>query len=132
MDFEVMNVTDDSGVRIVAVRGELDLETIGELRRRLPEHFSVTAPAVIDLSECEFIDSTGLSALVRAFRRAEDDGHPGLVIVARPRSQVRKVLRMTNLDSRMPVLDTREAAVEAVERPEAAPASEPAAKPRSA
>jgi anti-sigma B factor antagonist len=115
-EFEVVDQVDENGLRILAVRGELDLETVDELRRVLPERFSVTAPAVVDLSECEFIDSTGLSALVVACRRAESDGHPGLVVVAAPGSQVRKVLRITGLDGHLPLYDTRAAAVEGVSR----------------
>lgn len=112
-----MDRTEADGVRVLAVRGELDLQTVGKLKRMLPERFSVTAPAVVDLTDCRFIDSTGISALVTACRRAEADGHPGLVLVATPGSQVRKVLRLTGIDSHLQVLDTREAAMESVSRP---------------
>jgi len=117
LKFEVMDQIEANGVRVLAVRGELDLQTVDELREKLPERFSITAPAVVDLTECEFIDSTGISALVNACRRAESDGHPGLVVVAAPGSQVRKVLSITGLDSRLPITETREAATESVSRP---------------
>lgn len=117
MEFEVRDEIEANGVRVLEVRGELDLQTVDELRRRMPERFSITAPAIVDLSGCEFIDSTGISALVTACRRAEADGHPGLVLVAAPGSQVRKVLRITSLDSHLPVLESREAAAESVSRP---------------
>lgn len=114
MEFEVRDQVEENGVRVIAVRGELDLGTVDELRRLLPERFSVTAPAVIDLSECTFIDSTGLASVFRAYRRAEADGHPGLMLVAAPGSQVRRVLGLTGLDSHLPVVDSRDAAAEAV------------------
>jgi anti-anti-sigma factor len=117
LEFEVRDQIAENGVRILSVHGELDLQTVGELRRMLPERFSITAPAIVDLTECEFIDSTGIAALVSACRRADADGHPGLVLVAPERGQVRKVLRLTGLDSRLRVLDTREAAVETVSHP---------------
>jgi anti-sigma B factor antagonist len=117
LDFEVRDQIDGNGVRVLEVHGELDLQTVGELRRRFPERFSITAPAVVDLTECAFIDSTGISALVVACRRAESDGHPGLVVVASPGTQVRKVLRLTGIDSHLPVVDTAEAAMECVSRP---------------
>ena len=117
LEFEVTDQTEANGVRVLSVSGELDLQTVGDLKRMMPERFSVTAPAIVDLTDCEFIDSTGISALVTACRRAEADGHPGLVLVASPGSQVRKVLRLTGLDSHLPVLETREAATESVSRP---------------
>ena len=117
MDFEVSSHVAENGVRVLSVRGELDLQTADGLRRRLPERFTVTAPAVLDLTECGFMDSTGISVIVVACRQAESDGHPGLVLVAPSGSQVRTVLRLTGLDSRLPVLETREAAVQTVSRP---------------
>jgi anti-sigma B factor antagonist len=117
LEFEVIDQVEETGVRVLAVHGELDLQTVGELRDRFPERFSVTSPAVIDLSGCQFIDSTGLSVLVVACRRAESDGHPAVVVVAPPGSQVRKVLRLTGLDSHLPVVDTRAAALDGLGRP---------------
>ncbi len=117
MDFEVRDQTEANGVRVLAVHGELDLQTVDELRRVLPERFSVTAPAVIDLTPCSFIDSSGISAIVASCRRAQGDGHPGLVVVAAPEGQVRKVLGLTGLDSHLPVFDSLKTAVESVRRP---------------
>jgi anti-sigma B factor antagonist len=114
VDFDVRDEIDPAGVLVVVVRGELDLDTVGELRRRLGIRFGDTAPAVIDLSECSFIDSTGLSLLMRTYRRAEEEGILGPVIVAAADGQVRRALRLTDLDSRLGVHRTREAAVLAV------------------
>lgn len=116
MDFEVRDRIDGNGVRVLEVHGELDLQTVDALRRLLPDRVSITAPTVVDLTGCGFIDSSGISALVAAWRRAEADGHPGFVLVAPPGSQVRKVLRLTGIDSHLPVLDTGEAATASVSR----------------
>jgi len=113
MNFEVRE-TVESGVVVVGVRGELDLDTCGELRRRLEASDARAPVAILDLSECAFIDSTGVSLLVRAFRRAEADGGPGLVVVAAPGGQVRRTLRLTNVDSNIPVLGSLEGALAAV------------------
>ena len=64
------------GVVVTSVRGELDLETAGELRRRLGSEGDEARRRVVDLSGCTFIDSTGVGLLVRAFRAAERDGNP--------------------------------------------------------
>jgi len=97
------------GVRVLGVSGELDIDTCGELRRHLGSRAGAT-PDVVDLSECAFIDSTGVGLLVRASRVARE-GVSGLVIVAAPGSQVRKTLRLTNVDSAIPVLGSLDAAL---------------------
>lgn len=104
-----------TGVHVLAVRGELDLDTAGELRRRLASHDGRARATVIDLSECGFIDSTGIGLLVRAWRRASEDGGAGIAIVAAPESQVRRTLRLTNVDSTIPVVGSPEAALGALE-----------------
>jgi anti-anti-sigma factor len=108
--FEVEERPDMRGVRVLAVRGELDVDTCGELRRRL-EPRDGGPPPVVDLSDCRFIDSTGIGLLVRASRRAASDGAAGIVVVATPGSQVRKALRLTNVDSSIPVLGSLDAAL---------------------
>ena len=99
------------GVVVTSVRGELDLETAGELRRRLGSEGDEARRRVVDLSGCTFIDSTGVGLLVRAFRAAERDGNPEFAIIAEPGSQVRKTLRLTNVDSKIPVLGSMAAAL---------------------
>ena len=99
------------GVVVTSVQGELDIETAVELRRLLQSDPDRPARRVVDLSECSFIDSTGIGLLVRAYRLAERDGDAELAIVATPGSQVRDTLRLTNVDSRIPVLGSIEAAL---------------------
>jgi anti-sigma B factor antagonist len=117
LTFEVGDHVEANGVRVLAVLGELDLQTADQLERLFPQRFSFTAPAVIDLSECGFIDSSGIAVLVRGRRRAVDDGHPGLVLVAPPGTQPRRVLELVGLDSRLRLLDSRAEAFDAVSDP---------------
>ena len=51
---------------------------------------------VVDLSETDFIDSSGLGALVAGLKTARQAG--GDLRIARPTEQVRTVLELTNLD----------------------------------
>lgn len=54
----------DHGVDVVRLSGELDLVSADEVERAL---VSCTGPVVVaDLSQLEFVDSTGLSALLLA------------------------------------------------------------------
>ena len=67
------------------------------LRDHLLGHLGVGEPCVVvDLSEVDFMDSTGLSALVVAYRQAGEIGSS--VVVAGAQPAVRRVLEITQLD----------------------------------
>ena len=81
-EFEV-TVSTDEGVRVVAVSGELDLDTMGELNEALAADDGPGATTVVDLRGLTFIDSSGVSGVLAAARRARDVG-ARLVCVPRP------------------------------------------------
>lgn len=89
------------GDAVVSVGGEIDLTSCGRLRESI-EAIDLTDArnVVIDLTRVGFIDSTGLSVLVSAARRAQDDGH-GFGVVAD--GHLRELLRITGLDTVMTV-----------------------------
>ena len=90
---------------VLALFGELDLASTPELEAELvraADHESV----IVDLRELEFIDSTGLGALVKAHDRAREAGHRfGLV---RGLGQVQRLLGLTGLSEQLAVADSRE------------------------
>jgi anti-sigma B factor antagonist len=94
-EFEV-TVSTDEGVRVVAVRGELDLDTMGELNDALAEGDDV-ATTVVDLRGLTFIDSSGVSGVLAAARRARDVGER---LVCVPGSQpIQRVFQLTGVDT---------------------------------
>jgi anti-anti-sigma factor len=95
-EFEVTVSTDD-GVRVVAVSGELDLDTMGELNEVLAADNGLLVTTVVDLRGLTFIDSSGVSGLMAAARRARDAG-ARLVCVPGP-PQIRRVFEMTGIDT---------------------------------
>ena len=95
-EFEV-TVRADSGVRVVAVTGELDLDTMGELNEALAADDGLLATTVVDLRGLTFIDSSGVSGVMAAARRARDAG-ARLVCVPGP-PQIRRVFEMTGIDT---------------------------------
>jgi anti-sigma B factor antagonist len=102
----------DGGVRVVCVIGELDQATIPELQRGLDEVIhSGSDSMLVDLSDCEFIDSSGLAALVGARERLTDGGGRRFGICC-PDSQVQRLLEITGLDAAMGLVATREEALE--------------------
>jgi anti-sigma B factor antagonist len=58
----------------VALEGELDFETAFDVEMRLEEAIRTADEVVVDLSRLEFIDSTGIRALLEATRAAEREG----------------------------------------------------------
>lgn len=97
----------------MSVFGELDQSTAPELRTALADAVGDTDGGVlVDLSECNFIDSTGLSLLVETKRRLnEDDRRFG---VCCPDDDVRRLLELTGIDQAVGLFDTRDEAVAAL------------------
>lgn len=58
----------------IGVAGELDLATAPKLQEALAQAIADSGEVLIDFSRCTFIDSTGLSAIVAAARRLDEDG----------------------------------------------------------
>jgi anti-anti-sigma factor len=116
--FEATAAQLDDGVRVIAVRGELDLSTASDLEGPLDDAVSTgDASVLIDLSDCEFIDSTGIALIVRAWQRldraADGDGN-GRVVICSDNDQVRRVLEITGLELSIPIHSRRDEALSAL------------------
>jgi anti-anti-sigma factor len=89
---------------LLRVAGELDLATADLLRARVRE---VLAPGsgvqrlVLDLGGLEFMDVTGLGALLEARRKASEVG--GSLVLRRPRPMVVRILNLLELDDALQV-----------------------------
>ena len=102
------------GGSLVRFGGELDLASAGLLSDALDEAAEAGGPIVVDLGQCEFIDSTGLAALMRAAR--DGNGSRPRLGVSRPTAQVRRLFEVTQLASQLPVFETSEEAAAALSR----------------
>lgn len=90
---------------VVAVRGEVDLETASVLGDHALEALrSVSPHLVLDLAGVGFMDSTGLKVLLTIRRRAELSG--GSFALAGASRSVRKILSLTGLDQAMTLHDS--------------------------
>jgi len=116
--FEASAAQLDDGIRVIAVRGELDLSTAPELEGPLEEAVAAGDTSVlIDLTECEFIDSTGIALIVRAWQRLDvsaDGEGSGRVVLCSYNDQVRRVLEITGLELSIPIHGTRDEALAAL------------------
>ena len=102
-----------NGVRVVAVRGELDIATSPQVRELLADvALGQAPPVVIDLVRCDFIDSTGLAALLHGAKPTQN-GESRVAIVS-PEGDVRRMLELTAVDKSIPVFATLEQAVATV------------------
>ena len=97
----------------MTVVGELDQGTAPELRGVLGEALGNSSNSVlVDLSDCGFIDSTGLSLLVEAKRRLGEEQRSFGVCC--PDADVRRLLELTGIDAAVGLYDSRDEAVTAL------------------
>ena len=82
---------------LVALAGELDLSTVGELYEQFAKlRLEGVEHVALNMAEVTFIDSTGLSVLVTLHKRLESlDGE---LIIFSPSAQLRRMLEVTALD----------------------------------
>lgn len=105
----------ERGVRVVSVRGELDLSTAPELEGPLDQVLeSGEGSVLIDLSACEFIDSTGIALIVRAWQRLDSGENGRVLVICCQNDQVRRVLEITGLELSIPVHGSRDDALAAL------------------
>jgi anti-sigma B factor antagonist len=106
----------EHGVRTVSVRGELDLSTAPALEGPLGQALdSEEGSILIDLAQCEFIDSTGIALIVRAWQRLDGQGDGHSLVICTHNDQVRRVLEITGLELSIPVHTTRAEALAALQ-----------------
>jgi anti-sigma B factor antagonist len=93
---------------VVELAGEIDISTIDGVRDAYDHALAGPCRELwVDLSEVEFMDSTGIAALLDLRRRAEDDRE---VVVICPAGAVRRLLELTGLDQLLVVHRSRSAA----------------------
>lgn len=113
--FEVQSEELDDGVRVFTVRGELDMSTAPELERALEDGLvDANASIVLDLCDCEFIDSTGIALIVRTWQRLDRDAGGeggGRLVLCSHNHQVRRLLKITGVESSISMHEQRDAAL---------------------
>lgn len=102
-----VKVRRDGAAAVVVVSGELDLASGPELEGQLDQLAGPdTKLVVVDLRQLDFMDSTGLSIIVRAHQRLAGQGcEMGLV---RGSQQVQRLLDLTGVAERLRLVDSPE------------------------
>jgi anti-anti-sigma factor len=108
-DFEqppfAIEIEQRAGRTILNLTGELDLATVGELEDALTQRLEAGEDLVIDLRSLQFMDSSGVRALV-AGHAAAQNGHGSLVIVRAKRdSEVDRVIDVSGIVTALGMVD---------------------------
>lgn len=94
-------VEDRPDAVLIIAQGELDILGAPHLAEAMPSRG--TTPVTIDLAGVEFMDSTGLRALLEARTAAAEAGRP--FALARPSPAVLRVLELVDLMGEFEVVD---------------------------
>lgn len=93
---ETMHTMPD-GRCLIRLEGEVDLAVVPDLVAQLEFAMEQLSPSlVLDMTAVEFIDSSGLAALVRARREAE--GRGGGLVLTGTNEVLAELLELTRLD----------------------------------
>jgi anti-sigma B factor antagonist len=90
---------------VVNVEGRLDAETCNQLKQAFHDLVANSIRHVtVEMSQVTFIDSSGLSALISGLKTLRQAG--GSLNLAAVGTQVRTALRLTLLDTVLPIFET--------------------------
>jgi anti-anti-sigma factor len=90
-----LSTNECDGQVVVALRGELDVLDAASLAAALAEVAAREPMIIVDLAGLEFIDSSGVAALVLVRKQARRAG--GDLLLAAPQAQVMRFLSVTRL-----------------------------------
>ena len=100
----------DRRTHVISVGGEIHVSTAPEFQRRLDAAISRGKTAVVlDLSEVEFIDSTGLSVILNGLRRVTRQRGRMALVCTNP--TVLRLFEITRLDTTFDIHESREEAL---------------------
>jgi anti-sigma B factor antagonist len=89
---------------VIELAGDIDVETARTLRAHIVDRFNgSTSRVVVDLSGDDFMDSSGLGALVSGWQLTREDG---AFRIAGANSIVRRVLSITGMEDVFAIYDS--------------------------
>ncbi|TDF37272.1 anti-sigma factor antagonist [Alteromonadaceae bacterium M269] len=103
-----IDITDFEQFKVVKLTGEVDLHNSREVKNVLLDEVDKQHHVLVDFSELDYIDSSGMATLVEAFNRSKTKQVQFHIVgaVGAPL----QVLKLTKLDSVFSLLDSIEQA----------------------
>ncbi len=99
-------IREEPGAVIVALEGDVDLQSSPDARKVLLECVGRKKPVLVDLSGVGYIDSSGVASLVESLQTARKAGS-NLILVAVSEGALR-VLQLARLDKVFTICDSVE------------------------
>lgn len=81
---------------VIHVAGEVDLSNSSEIRKTILSALKTTPEVIVDLSNVEYIDSSGIAAMVEGLQFANSNGKS--FKICKPSQQVNSILQLARLD----------------------------------
>jgi len=94
------------GATVVVAAGEIDIAAREEFQQALDGSSPVGGLLIVDLSRCSYIDSSGLSVLIRAHKQGAT-----IAVVLAASDAVNRVFRISGLDRLFRFVDSVEEAL---------------------
>jgi len=108
VDLRIESNTVD-GVAVLGLKGEVDVYTAPKLKSSLIDLVDEGSyDIVVDLSDVDFIDSSGLGVLVGGLKRVKS--HEGSISLVCSQENILKIFRITGLNKVFPIYSTLEEA----------------------
>src|SRR3954468_14963827 len=93
----------DGYVALISLSGEHDLATSGAIHAALAP---IEGNVLVDLSECEFMDSSVIGELLEKYEDLRREGHRLDLLVPPGRASVRRIIDVVGLDTLITVHDS--------------------------
>jgi anti-sigma B factor antagonist len=98
--FEIRENVDADGVVRLALVGELDIAVADRVEERFRQLREDNRQVLLDLSQLEFIDSSGVRAIVLGLKHARQGGHP-LEVDRQISSTVARMIEIMGIGSQL-------------------------------
>jgi anti-sigma B factor antagonist len=113
--FEINSGRGPGDVYVVHISGEVDMSHEEELRGELRGAVAADSTGVVvDLTQCEFIDSSGVRALLLSREAQNSDEGAERLAVAASSEQILRILSVMGIDRVIPIRPTVEEAASAI------------------
>lgn len=87
----------ENDILIISANGEIDLENSNDLRKQISNALEANTVVSIEMSEVNYIDSSGVAALIESKQKAGEAGKKFKIL--KPSEAVLSVLKLAKLDS---------------------------------